>query len=105
MSRAATSVTTASTTLYSQNVQSGGGGVANNISVTVQNPSSNTDSVEIAWDDVDTALVAGQGQILAPGDWRNIKALPVNAAGKVGVLAISLGSTVSVRVMVGGTVL
>ncbi len=100
-SRSAVSVATSSTTLFRQAL---GGGGANNISVTVQNPSTNTGSVEIAWDDVDTPLVSGTGQILAPGDWRTLKTMPVNASGNVGVLAISLsGGAVSVRVMVAAT--
>ncbi len=98
-SRSAVSVTTASTELFRQALS----GSVNNISVTVQNPSSNGSSVEIAWDDVDTPLVAGTGQILAPGDWRTLKSIPVNSSGNAGVLAISLGSTVSLRVIVAAT--
>jgi len=76
-----------------------GGGGFNRNSVTVQNPSSNSDSVEIAWDDMDVPLVAGTGQILAPGDWRTILGLPVNAAGKMGVQGIALSGTPTLRVM------
>src|SRR6478609_6082083 len=104
MSRSAVACLASSTTLFSQTLASGGGSM-NNISVTVQNPSSSADSVEIAWDDVDTALVAGTGQILAPGDWRTIKSFPVNAAGKVGILGISLGATVNLRLMSSASVL
>ncbi len=104
MSRSAATVTSTSAAIFSVTLPSGSGG-ANNLSVTVQNPSDSGVSIEIAWDDVDTALVAGTGQILAPGDWRNIKALPVNAAGKAGVLALSLGGNVGIRVMSSATVL
>lgn len=100
-SRSAVAVTTASTEIFRQAI---GGGGQNNISVTIQNPSTNTGSIEIAWDNVDNPLVSGTGQILAPGDWRTLKAMPVNSSGNVGVLGISLsGGTVNVRVMVAAT--
>lgn len=99
-SRSAISVATTSTELFRQAL----GGSVNNISVTVQNPSTNSGSVEIAWDDVDNPLVAGTGQILAPGDWRTLKSIPVNSSGNAGVLAVSLsGGAVSVRVIVAAT--
>ncbi len=99
-SRQAVAVATTSTVIFSQVVNS----QANKISVAIQNPVTNSDSIEVAWDDVDNPMVAGTGQVLGPGDWRVIQGLPVNANMKVGLVGISLGAgPVTVRVQVSST--
>lgn len=95
--RDAISVKTTSTILFSMSVLSAG----NKITVVIQNPASNADSVEIAWDDVDVPLIAGKGQVIPPdGEYRYVTGLPQNAANHIGVLGISLGAgAVPVRIM------
>jgi hypothetical protein len=98
--RASKTVTTVASDLFTQATPAG---QANSLSVTIQNPATNAAAIEIAWDDPDTTLVAGTGQILVPGDWRTIRPLPANSSGLVRVQAIAALSVSNIRVMVSAT--
>ena len=97
MSRFAKTLELAGTVIYKASASS----AANQISVTIQNPPSNSGNVEIAWDDVDAQFVTGQNIILAPGDIKTFGGLPVNANGNIGVLGLTVTSPpLAVRVVI-----
>lgn len=97
MSRQSKTLELTSTVIYSATASSR----ADQISVTIQNPSTNTGNVEIAWDNVDTTLIAGNGILLVPGDIITLGGLPVNSNSKIGVLGLTTASPPkAVRVIV-----
>lgn len=85
MSRTSVTLEVNSTVIFRQAVKS----AAAQYSITIQNPPTNSGTVEIAWDDVDTVLGAGQGIVLSAGDRITLSGLPVNASGNVGIVGIS----------------
>ena len=85
MSRTPVTLELSSTIIFSATAHSR----ADQISVTIQNPSTNSGNVEIAWDDVDDVQVGGKGLVLIPGDRITLGGLPVNAANKIGIRGCS----------------
>jgi hypothetical protein len=97
MSRTSKTLELASTEIYRAAAQS----VADQISVTIQNPKTNSGYVEIAWDDVDTPLITGNGLLLAPGDRITLTGLPLNEDGNIGVVGCTVTAPpLAVRVII-----
>jgi hypothetical protein len=97
MSRTPVTLEVAGTVIYSQAAKSR----VDQLSITIQNPPSNSGNVEIAWDDVSDLNVTNRGIVLAPGGMITLGGLPVNAAGNVGIVGRTIvAPPMAVRVLI-----